>query len=267
MGTKNPGQKEMWITRVITVGKDLVSLLRDGALFLLAVLLIVFPTQFNAILVSAGFEEGSIVSFKWKANLTKSNDALEEAQETIRNLQKTNDELVKELTEAKTRVENPVIAGRITKLEDDNRRLKDVTRQVQMTVSQTIESNLPLVAKARSSPAQLARTPYAKPDYHVGLQTLGFSDADRIAVNDKLQSEGYSLDPLTYSYAAGQRPSWFAPRSTVFYYASSALSAARQLAGFLETVTGQEFAVQRGAGLGVDPDRKDVTLFVHYVKR
>lgn len=30
------------------------------------------------------------------------------------------------------------------------------------------------------------------------------------------------------------------------------------------TLTGQHFVVQRGAGLGVDPDRKDTTLFAHY---
>jgi hypothetical protein len=31
--------------------------------------------------------------------------------------------------------------------------------------------------------------------------------------------------------------------------------------------TGQDFVVQRGAGLGVDPARRDVTLYVHYVKK
>ena len=44
MGTNNSENHETWVTKVISVGKDLVSLLRDGALFLLAVLLIVFPT-------------------------------------------------------------------------------------------------------------------------------------------------------------------------------------------------------------------------------
>ncbi len=77
---------------------------------------------------------------------------------------------------------------------------------------------------------------------------------------------GYSLDPLTYSYQTGERPSWFAPRSTVFYYAASAQPGAQQLAQFMKKVTGQDFAVQRGAGLGVDPSRKGVTFFVHYIK-
>jgi hypothetical protein len=144
--------------------------------------------------------------------------------------------------------------------------MKDATKQVQTVVSQTIDSNLPLVEKALSSSSQLAPARRAQSDYLVGLQTLGVPDTERIAINEKLQSDGYSLDPLTYSYPAGERPAWFAPRSTVSYYSASALPAAQQLARFMKTVTGQEFAVQRGAGLGVDPSRKEVTLFVHYIK-
>jgi hypothetical protein len=34
----------------------------------------------------------------------------------------------------------------------------------------------------------------------------------------------------------------------------------------MKSLTGQDFAVQRGAGLGVDPSRRDVTLYIHYAK-
>lgn len=266
MGTGASGAPDTWIARVVSIGKDLISLLRDAALFLLAVLLILFPATFNSILVSAGFEEGSIVSFKWKANLVESNRALEEAQAVISNLQKRNDELVKELTDAKAKLDSPGLDERLAKIEEENRSLRDATREVQTTVSQAIESNLPLVEKARTSPSQSAPARRGPSGFLVGLQTLGVPDDERIAINEKLRAEGFSLDPLTYSYPAGERPSWFAARSTVFYYASSALPAAQQLAGFLKTVTGQEFAVQRGAGLGVDPSRRDTTLFVHYIR-
>ena len=45
---------ESWPTRAISFGKDLVSFLRDAALFLLAVLLILAPVQFNSMLAKAG---------------------------------------------------------------------------------------------------------------------------------------------------------------------------------------------------------------------
>ena len=56
-------------------------------------------------------------------------------------------------------------------------------------------------------------------------------------------------------------------RSAVFYYSESSRPVAEQLALFLKSITGQEFVVRRGAGLGVEPSRKDVMLFVHYIKK
>ncbi len=148
----------------------------------------------------------------------------------------------------------------------ENSRLKDVTLQVQTTVSNAIESNIPLVAKALSSADGRTTSPRAKSDFSVGLQTLGVSDSERVALNERVHAAGYGLDPVTWSYPAGERPSWFAPRSTVFYYSSSSSTEAQELAQTMKSLTGQDFAVQRGAGLGVDPARKDITLYVHYVK-
>jgi hypothetical protein len=266
MGTDASKVNESSATAAISLGKDLLSLLRDGALFVLAVLLVAFPAQFNSILEHAGFEEGSIVGFKWRSKLVESNDALKEARATISDLQEKNDELAKALSETNSQFNDPALTERIARLEDENRKLKDTTRQVQTTVSQAIESNIPFVEKALSSTDRRAVGPRTKSDYSVGLQTLGVPDSERAAINEKLRSDGYGIDPITWSYPAGQRPSWFAGRSTVFYYSGSSFSAAQELARFMQSLTGQEFAVQRGAGLGVDPSRKDVTLYVHYVK-
>ena len=261
-----PRAEQSWLTASVSLGKDLVSLLRDGAIFILALLLIVFPIQFNSILVKAGFEEGSLVGFKWKSKLVESDKALKDAQATISNLQAKNDELVKALEDTNAKLKDPTLMKRAEKLQDENSRLKDATQQVQATVSNAIESNIPLVEKALSSTAGRATSPRAKSDFSVGLQTLGVSDSDRVALNERVHAAGYGLDPVTWSYPAGERPSWFALRSTVFYYSSSSLPEAQELAQTMKTLTGQDFAVQRGAGLGVDPARKDVTLYVHYVK-
>jgi len=81
-----PDPKQSWLAASVSLGKDLVALLRDGAIFVLALLLIVFPLQFNSILVNAGFEEGSLVGFKWKSTLVESDRALKDAQGTISDL-------------------------------------------------------------------------------------------------------------------------------------------------------------------------------------
>ncbi|WP_018410021.1 hypothetical protein [Methyloversatilis thermotolerans] len=70
-------------------------------------------------------------------------------------------------------------------------------------------------------------------------------DAERIALNDGLRGEGFALDPVTYSCAAGVRPSGFPDRSTVFYYASSSRAMAEQVAAYLKARTGQDFTVRR----------------------
>lgn len=233
---------------LIALGKDLVALLRDAALFILALLLIAFPGQLNTILERAGFEEGSVVGFKWKSKLIDSDDALKEAQATISALQGKNDELLAALADANARPSDPQQLERLARLKQENQQVKDETRQVQDAVSQAIVANGPLVEKALSASDSRPLAASARSDFSVGLQTLGVDDAERVALNDRLRAEGYGLDPVTWSYPAGGKPSWFAPRSTVFYYSSRSLAAARELAGFMKSATGQ--TLRSSAGLG-----------------
>ena len=258
MGSDRQETHQSGIAVAISIGKDLISLLRDGALFLLAILLVAFPTRLNSMLIDAGFKEGSVAGFKWQSSLVNSNQALEEAQAKISDLQKENNEQVKALAEARALLTDSALKQRITKLEKNNDAQMESTGLVQNSVTQTIKANVTLVEKTPMS--------HDKSNYLVGLQTLGISNEERNAINTKLSSDGYGLDSITWSYRAGDRPSWFAPRSTVFYYSASALPAAQELAGLMKAVTKQDFAVQRGAGLGVDPSRRAVTLFVHFVK-
>ena len=139
------------LDRLINVGKDLVALLRDGALVMLALLLLLFPAKFNELLVRAGFEEGSIVGFKWKANLLEANDALQNAQVTISDLKAQLDKANGALLEAQRKIDDPALRKSITELEAENTRLNEATRQVEASVRATIASNELLVEKAQAS--------------------------------------------------------------------------------------------------------------------
>ncbi len=257
MTTDEHSMRKPWFALAISLGKDLIALLRDGALFLLALLLVAFPARFNSILVDAGFKEGNLAGFKWQPSLVTSTNDLKEAQAKISELQRQNNEQAIALKEARAQVTDSALKQRIANLEENGNALQTSTQLVQSSVEKTIKTNLAL----------LEQQPRKKSDYLVGLQTLGIPDPERVAINMKLSTEGYSLDEVTWSYPAGEKPSWFAPRSAVFYYSASALSIAQGLASFMKAVTGQEFTVQRGAGLGVNPSRKDVTLYVHFIKR
>jgi len=208
---------------------------------------------------------GTLAGFKWQSTVVQSNRALEDAEVTISDLQGKNEELAQVLTEVSSKITDPALVKRIAKFEDENRVLKTTTQQTQLSVSQALASNAALVPKALSSMEAGGVGQRSKADYSVGLQTLGLPDSERETMNEKLRSEGYGLDSNSASYI--ERPSWFADRSTVFYYSSSASSAAQDLARFMQSITGQVFVVKQGAGSGVDPSRRDVTLFVDYGKR
>jgi len=245
----------------LSAGKDFVSLARDGSILVFVLLLLIFPGTFNSVLVKAGFEEGSLVGLKWKRNLVASDEALQAANRTITDLQKKNDELLKALADANKKPDDPGLGDRIRNLEADNQRLNDQTQRVQSTVTQSIQSNAPFVQKALSAQGSQNRASFS-----VGLQTVGIPDDQRQKLNEKLSAEGYGLDPITYSYDASARPSWFARNNTVFYYSPNSVRAAQELAQLMTAETGQQFAVQPGAGLGVDPAKRDVTFFIHWLK-
>jgi len=111
-----------------------------------------------------------------------------------------------------------------------------------------------------------AGTPRSLSDYLVGLQTLGLPDSTRLRLNEQIRAAGYGLHPTSDSYGSRAEASWFAPTSTVFFYSPSARPTALKVAQLMKSLTGRDFAVTRGAGSGVDPSQRDVTLFVDYVK-
>jgi hypothetical protein len=239
-------------------GKDAVALLRDASLLFLALLLIAFPGRLNSMLEHAGFVEGSIGGFKWQSQLAKSTSSLSEAQSTITDLRRKLADMSQALAEANTKIGDPGFKTRVANIETENAQLQTAAQQVQSSVTQTIASNAPLLSRSLKE--------HPPSDYRVGLQTLGFSDDERSALNDRIRAAGYGLHDLSASYPSITRPTWFAQTSTVFYYSAAALPAAKSLAATLKGMTGTEFVVRRGNGLGVDPAQRDVTLFVHYLK-
>jgi hypothetical protein len=51
---------QLSLSELVAIGKDLVVILRDAVLLLMAVLLIGWPKTINGILIDAGFKKGSI---------------------------------------------------------------------------------------------------------------------------------------------------------------------------------------------------------------
>ena len=199
------------LTRSVALGKDLVSLLRDFAIFVLALLLLVFPGQFNSILVNAGFEEGSLVGFKWKSKLVESDNALKEAQSTIAVLQASNDELVKALAEDERQAEGPGAhaAGRATAERKQPAQGRDRAGRGRHFECDRVEQppRGPSGGGGRQPVRGVAfavRLLRRRPDARVHRRRA--ARPERAAARRR-----HGLDAQSWSYPAGERPGWLRP--------------------------------------------------------
>lgn len=136
---------------LVSLGKDFVALLRDLALFVLAVLLLVFPSAFNTVLTNAGFEEGSLVGFKWKSKLIQSDTALKDAQATITDLKAQLDKTSQALADTQAKLNDPSLKDQIAKLEVENKQADIASSKVAASVATTIASNAAFVEKAQNA--------------------------------------------------------------------------------------------------------------------
>jgi hypothetical protein len=135
----------------VAIAKDAFALLRDFALFAVAILLVVFPSTFNSILTNAGFEEGSFAGIKWKRQFYDTDTALRTAQDTITSLQTQNSDLLKALAESKSHAPDLKQREELAKLESASRATTEAASQVQASVGATLANNDPLVEKARAA--------------------------------------------------------------------------------------------------------------------
>lgn len=134
----------------VAIAKDAFALLRDFALFAVAILLLIFPATFNSILTNAGFEEGSFAGLKWKRQFYDTDTALRTAQDTITSLQAQNSDLLKALTESKSGAPDLTQREELAKLASASRATTEAAKQVQASVGATLATNEPLVEKARA---------------------------------------------------------------------------------------------------------------------
>lgn len=146
MAESNPSSP---LASSIAMAKDAFALLRDFALFTVAILLLVFPATFNSILTDAGFEEGSFAGLKWKRQFYDTDTALRTAQDTITSLQAQNSDLLKALADAKASASDVKQRNELEQLQSASRATTEAARQVQASVSATLASNEPLIDKAR----------------------------------------------------------------------------------------------------------------------
>jgi hypothetical protein len=99
----------------------------------------------------------------------------------------------------------------------------------------------------------------------ITLHSSGATAAERVEVQTALRDNGYLLE-LGHDFAAHESPKWMAIAPTVFYYHSSSLQTAQNLAKILNESTETNFNVRPGNGLGVMKGQERNTFFIHLIR-
>lgn len=96
----------------------------------------------------------------------------------------------------------------------------------------------------------------------IGLYNLNVQDQEKNEIKDYLSQNNFLLKQEG-DYT--KRASWMALEPTVFYYRNTSKFMAEQIAADLKKLTKKDFAIRRGAGLGVVKGKEGITFFIHNV--
>ena len=145
MGSSVAEMRHPWAATVSML-KDLVAVFRDLFIFVLGLLLLVFPATLNDVLVKAGIEEGSIVGLKWKNGLVNTNEKLKLAEDSISKLRSENELWRKVAIDAQDKAITAMSQVDLEKLKARAQRADDEAKQVQNTINTTLETNQDLLS-------------------------------------------------------------------------------------------------------------------------
>lgn len=143
------------LSGLVTTGKELVAMLRDAMLLLMAVILIAWPKTINSILVDAGFKKGNIAGLEWEANLAQSDSSLVQAQSTIADLKEQNEKFKKTLLEVSSKINDSEVKDKIESLDHLNSELIKNAEIAQTSVAKNISANSLFIQQAQTSRSEL----------------------------------------------------------------------------------------------------------------
>lgn len=118
------------------------------------------------------------------------------------------------------------------------------------------------ISESKSSSIPISPT-VVGPRYITDVWAFDVDESIVENVKSYLSNKGYEVG---FGGLLSSKPNWLALNSTVFYYHKDSEEIAKNMAKELKEKTGIEYAVQRGAGLGVLQNERKVTFFIHVVQ-
>ncbi len=135
----------------IRLGKEISALLKELILLVLFLLLLVWPESFNSLLTRAGFEEGSVVGFKWKKQLDATNNDLSGAKQVIEDLTSRLNAANEAMKKAYTETSDAALKKELEALLDKNKEASQAASATGASIANTLQSNALLVTLAQQS--------------------------------------------------------------------------------------------------------------------
>ena len=100
--------------------------------------------------------------------------------------------------------------------------------------------------------------------YQIGIHSLRADVTELDLIKQAFQDEGYpSVNIVNHENA----PNWMAKENTVFYYAHKSVVIAGDMAESLKYITGDDFEIKVGAGLGVSKGKERWSFRIHYLPK
>lgn len=136
---------------VISSGKDLLALLRDLFIFMLALCFLIYPAMLNDRLQKAGFESGDFLGLKWKNSLSSTYSALNDAKALNNTLQLQNDSLVHFINTLKADSMSPHVVQQITDINKWNTKINDSSKKQRSNINNVVAANAALIKTAQEA--------------------------------------------------------------------------------------------------------------------
>ena len=101
--------------------KDALTVIRDSILILLFIILLLFPSGINSILIKAGFTKGNILGFDWEKQIQASRDSLTQANNKVEEVKNQLNYVIPQLESLQKNVATDSDKASVKKLSDSIR--------------------------------------------------------------------------------------------------------------------------------------------------
>lgn len=190
---------------LISVSKDVVVLLGDGAILAEFLTFIFCPVTLNRILVDAGFEEGSFVGFNWKSKLVEYDAIVDKLQSSLKNLKDVNAEPQSALEASASGVEQ----SEIVRLTQKSRDVRQEADNAIGLMGKTVTENAPLLESARAIVRAGAPMRFCYQEYRGATGADSYSVHCHTTMNRCEEARGPNPK---YVQTPARRSIWRAPR-------------------------------------------------------